>query len=31
MTDLHTAPTNESAWDKRKSQIQNRYEQTRYA
>lgn len=31
MTDLHTEPTKESAWDKRKSQIQNRYEQTRYA
>ena len=31
MTDLHEEPTKESAWDKRKSQIQNRYEQTRYA
>lgn len=31
MTDLHEAPTQESAWDKRKSQIQNRYEQNRYA
>lgn len=31
MTDLHEEPTKESAWDKRKSQIQNRYEQNRYA
>lgn len=31
MTDLHEAPTQESAWDKRKSQIQSRYEQNRYA
>lgn len=31
MTDLHEEPTKESAWDKRKSQIQSRYEQTRYA
>ena len=31
MTDLHEPATQESAWDKRKSQIQNRYEQNRYA
>jgi ATP-dependent Clp endopeptidase proteolytic subunit ClpP len=31
MTDLHESPTQESAWDKRKSQIQDRYEQNRYA
>ncbi len=31
MTDLHEPGTQESAWDKRKSQIQSRYEQERYA
>lgn len=31
MTDLHEDPTKKSAWDERKSQIQSRYEQTRYA
>ena len=31
MTDLHEAPVQKSPWDERKSQIQNRYEQNRYA
>ena len=31
ITDLHEPGTQESAWEKRKSQIQNRYEQNRYA
>ena len=31
ITDLHEPGTQESAWEKRKSQIQSRYEQERYA